>query len=115
LSQLIGLVRLPSGEPGIACLENGQRDGCVPEQRMCTPPSDDEYGTGEPVWDCPPTRSCDAGFVHFGVIDRARHTISWRWRIEIAFGCVSTAACGDSMAPRECAGGGRGWPDDDDR
>lgn len=104
LTQPIGLARLPSGETGIACLENGTRDGCVPgPQRVCTPvPNDDEQVPGEPVWDCPPTRSCDAGFVHFGVIDRASHTIAWRWRVEVAFGLgakdVRFAAVGDRVA-----------------
>jgi hypothetical protein len=98
-SRLVGLVRLPSGETGLVCLENGNREGCFPNLRPCDPYSDEE---GVTQWDCQPIRSCHAGFVHFGVIDRANMSIAWRWRMEIEFGLdaqdIHFAAVGDRLA-----------------
>jgi hypothetical protein len=96
MSQLVGLVRLPAGETGLVCLENGTRDGCVPDRRICT--KDDADYT---PWGCDRI-SCDAGFVHFGLIDHASHAIAWRWRIEVEFGVdakdVRMAAVCDRVA-----------------
>jgi len=100
LSQVVGLVRLPSGDIGLACLEDGKLEGCVPEEPVC----DDWEGREVPdeLAPCSRGRSCNAGFVHFGVVDRARGAIVWRWRKQIEFGLqaqdVHVAAVGDRVA-----------------
>ena len=100
LSQLVGLVRLPSGDVGLACLENGKREGCVPEEPVCNDADDRAYPSEMP--NCSRGRSCNAGFVHFGVVDRAHGGIAWRWRKEIEFGLqpqdVYVAAADDGFA-----------------
>jgi hypothetical protein len=100
LSQLVDLVRLPSADVGVVCLENGKREDCVPEQPVCDSSEDAQYPSE--MAHCSRGRSCNAGFVHFGVVDRARGGIAWRWRKEIEFGMtaqdVHVAAVGDRVA-----------------
>ncbi len=78
----VSLVQTASGETAVVCLDDGREEGCVEERGFCTPPTADDYPEEE--WDCTPTtRTCDVGFVYFGLIDRARHSVDWRWRDEI--------------------------------
>jgi hypothetical protein len=96
----------------VLCLEARRRDGCV------EPP----HGVCEEGEDCSwQTQSCLTGYAHFGVVDRARHTIDWRWRTEVGLSLVlhedriQVAAFGDGAAILYEDGGyppwnhGSGW------
>jgi hypothetical protein len=93
ISEATTLVRLPSGETGVLCLEPGQAEGC----RETTSPGCFDVGPGP----CRRTR-CGVTFAHFGVVDRAQQSIVWRWRSahshDLDRDTVRVAAFGDGAA-----------------
>lgn len=77
----ITLFRTPSGETGVLCTEFGNEARCVSVDPVCEPDDSDFPWEG---WHCEGGHDCSTTFVHFGVIDRARHAVDWRWTDEIA-------------------------------
>lgn len=94
LSQVTSLIRMPSGESAVLCLEPGYAEGCH-ESR--TPGCFDDAAPGPCI-----ITHCNVTFAHFGVVDRARQTIDWRWRDTLAhdldIDTVSVAAFGERVA-----------------
>ncbi|HMF44857.1 MAG TPA: hypothetical protein VKQ32_29495 [Polyangia bacterium] len=79
-SEPIILFQTPSGETGVLCTELGNQAGCVAKDPICEPYDSDYPAEG---WHCSGGHSCSTTFVYFGVIDRARHSVDWRWTDEI--------------------------------
>jgi hypothetical protein len=92
ISEPASLVRLPSGESAVVCIERGHAEGC---QESSTP------GCFGGAGRCVRTH-CGVTFAHFGVVDRAQQAVAWRWRSAHAHDLDSdtlhVAAFGDGAA-----------------